>query len=377
MKNTALIVVLLFIIASAKTSFAQIHLFAYNPINEFTLEDLWNLNIRYSGTSAFDKYRLVLDVYEPEKGHLIKATTGLFDIPQQGIIIDKFNFGTLLKPIRTIITNTGFFYLLQERGQRFPAGNYRIVFCLQGITDDPATGTVTENLAWFEYEHAVLLLFPPALIQPYDEDTIKTSLPLFVWTPPFPIISPKGTDYEILVSEIFRGQNPYKAIESNPAVFREKGINATILTYPSYAECLKPGGRYAWQIFAYDGDILIGKSEIWCFYYLDLQESTPTLIKPLNVYAKMKKVPDGTYYYLTDKYLDVEYPEEYFDSTGLDYRIYTSDGNTIGIQSEPEIRYGENFFSLDCEGLAANKYYLLEVISKKNEKLYLRFKYSQ
>ena len=118
--------------------------------------------------------------------------------------------------------------------------------------------------------------------------------------------------------------------------------------------------------------------------------------KPLikGQFAELKRKLDGGYHLVYESpYLLFRYNEEYNPLTSrLKYKIYDDISGTIIISSEQANgfvndvpnKYGENFCALSLFGcgscnyvtLTSGSFYLLEVNNDKNEKWYLRFKYS-
>ena len=95
-------------------------------------------------------------------------------------------------------------------------------------------------------------------------------------------------------------------------------------------------------------------------------------------YVKLRRTLDGGHYLANEGILKVEYDEEYNDSE-LEFYVYEEVGNTQLSESYwtlTPISYGDNRLSFSFVGTEclANGYYILEIVNKKNEKRYLRFK---
>lgn len=138
----------------------------------------------------------------------------------------------------------------------------------------------------------VILPGPPRLVLPFDGDTLAERLPSFVWTPP--ARAPKGqVSYRLRVVELLESQSKEEAIAANPPWFEQKGIGRTNLRYPVSARSLgtlKKGSGFAWQVEAYQNNVLLGKSSISEFW--------PTLKPTCHVdsaYAEGARVEFGTY----------------------------------------------------------------------------------
>ncbi|TVQ13353.1 MAG: hypothetical protein EA364_06880 [Balneolaceae bacterium] len=120
---------------------------------------------------------------------------------------------------------------------------------------------------------------PPQLLTPPDRSTVAVGVPMFTWTP---VLAPAGSlmEYEILLVQMFDGQNPGDAILSNREHARETISNMTILPYTGEFLPLEKGNTYAWQVTATgsvptdlgDAELPVkneGRSEIYTFTYSD------------------------------------------------------------------------------------------------------------
>lgn len=90
----------------------------------------------------------------------------------------------------------------------------------------------------------------------------------------------------------------------------------------------------------------------------------------------VNKLDDGYHLVGTDNILRFKFLEEYFvaaSDNNLDFSIYALDREkqTVSVITE---KYGENLLSVNVSSLPDNQYFILEVLNKKNEKWYLRFK---
>jgi hypothetical protein len=98
----------------------------------------------------------------------------------------------------------------------------------------------------------------------------------------------------------------------------------------------------------------------------------------LTPYAKLSKRLDAGYYTAAFGKLHFQYDEEY-KNYGVQYNIYDESHSVVVDQTDQVITsaFKDNRFLLDLTingNCLANGYYILEVISQKNEKSYLRFK---
>lgn len=112
------------------------------------------------------------------------------------------------------------------------------------------------------------------------------------------------------------------------------------------------------------------------------------LVGPPYYYPKLNYQLDNEYYLTKKRKVYFMYDEEYdVGSSYLEYKIYDEARNIVAesnisgfssISGSPitTISYGENFLNLDLNNLSLSSgFYILEVIGRKNDKYYLRFKF--
>ncbi len=96
-------------------------------------------------------------------------------------------------------------------------------------------------------------------------------------------------------------------------------------------------------------------------------------------YGSLDRTLNATYYPVgSDNKLHFKYYNEYTKTnTPLNYNIYNLSHETVGGLPTLNKSYGVNQYSIDLsavQNLVVGQYYVLEVISDKNEKFYLKFK---
>ncbi len=138
----------------------------------------------------------------------------------------------------------------------------------------------------------VTLPGPPRLVLPLDGDTLAERFPSFVWTPP--ARAPHGkVSYRLRVVEVLESQSKEEAIAANPPWFEQQGIGRANVRYPASARSLgtlKKGSHLAWQVEAYQNNVLLGKSLVSEFW--------PSLKPTCHVdsaYVEDERVEFGTY----------------------------------------------------------------------------------
>ncbi len=86
------------------------------------------------------------------------------------------------------------------------------------------------------------------LISP-GTDLSSTPVVIFSQNPYFEWFG-NATEYEFKLYEVYKGQHTEDEIALNLPVYKQQHIKTSNFIYPNYAEILKPGKTYAWQIVA-------------------------------------------------------------------------------------------------------------------------------
>lgn len=168
---------------------------------------------------------------------------------------------------------------------------------LMGISEPSHFVKITNN----EKEEAITgkisnILIPIRLIEPINGQVVEEDLPTFfavVLMPDIPFDDRLPSDYpekkEIIIVEIIGNQLPDEAIKLNPVWCLIKS-NDFIVRYPSNANKLIDGNKYAWQmkIFSSDGTV-IGISDVGYFEFHSkndnkLNKSNPTQTYEINFF---------------------------------------------------------------------------------------------
>jgi hypothetical protein len=129
------------------------------------------------------------------------------------------------------------------------------------------------------------------------------------------------------------------------------------------------------------GNILEGTvqtiNNIGAFGYFTL--ANKTVVSP--TYASLVKTLDGGYYRAQNGKIYVKYNEEYRNAAfTVTYNVYNMQGEKVYTNFSTPItitKFGENYLIFDFSSnglcLPSDNYYILEIISAKQEKFYLRF----
>lgn len=149
-----------------------------------------------------------------------------------------------------------------------PEGNYSVEITARPFTQQTGINTMPGS-AFFTVRYPP----PPILVSVPDEANLLVDTPTFSWTP---VVSSNGGlfEYEFLLVEVFRGQTPLQAINSNREHASATLVGQTTLPYTLQYLPLEEGATYAWQVTAKDvnGQIPLqkgGESEIYTFTFRD------------------------------------------------------------------------------------------------------------
>jgi hypothetical protein len=368
-----ILIIILFFFSEGKVS-AQFSIYAFPPPPSLNIDDLWNLNIMLNGSSQFESYFITLELFEKTTGKLSEARTKEFSMNSALITINKSNYGNFVESGSTNYVNNQFYSSCSESGGRVPPGSYTVKYTLWGIIVDPVTGKVVENLLEYELEIAEYAVYPPSLIQVYDNDTIFDMQPVFSWTPPFPLSAGQVIQYRIRFTEQYEGQIAEEAILSNPAVLELEQNQNTVLIYPSYGFYLIEGASYAWQVSAYTGSVLLGKSEVWSFHVqtqkrVDEEKDIP---EDKKCDAILTSRPTPGYVIMKDKKIGFSFPKNAVIDNSFSCRVYDKDKKAIKLSTEILTKNETGIYSIQSESISEG-IYLLVVLMEKHT-YYLRFK---
>ncbi len=128
-----------------------------------------------------------------------------------------------------------------------PEGDY--VLSIEPLVDDElALIPSVPGMAFFSVRYAE----PPLLLSPFDQAALTSQFPVFSWTPVSGAPFTSTFEYELLIVEVFPGQAPYQALESNIPMVQEGLVGQTAFVYTLAELPLEEGKQYAWQVRARD-----------------------------------------------------------------------------------------------------------------------------
>lgn len=254
-------------------SYSQVSLtITQPPPNQFFVEDLWRINIVNSSTANRTVYLKGI-VTESVQGNIIEATTHPFIVTPGINALNAKQLGSINitykdNTIKQVIENTG----------GFPSGNYQ--FCVTAYEDVTNIFLASDCLV-----RDLNNLTPPALIAPLNESVVTQKLPVFSWVPPN-IVNKGSIKYKLKIVEIYFGQSPYEAFQSNAAFYENTNIFANVFQYPFTSRDLDSRSKYAWRVSVLSNDIVLSESEISYFVYENIDDTA-------NVFPVVNQRPKG------------------------------------------------------------------------------------
>lgn len=257
---------------------------------------------------------------------------------------------------------------LRQTGKVY--GN-NLVFCYHFIENN-----TTKVLGSSCQEKTLLRFDPPELIFPEDRAKVQSLSPLLTWKP-VNVLSFSPISYQLVLTELKKGQSPVEAIRTNFSLINERNLYQPFLPYPSNAQLLEEDKEYAWQVIAYLEGVEIGKTEAWRFSFKPNQKNIEEI--PEEGYRFVKRKSDGSYY-LANKVLHFAYDNR-DNEENLTYQIYPmAKDNLKAMKRVPSItlKPGVNNIDLDLSevrGMKDSEEYLMTIQTAKNGRYYLRFKY--
>lgn len=344
--------------------FSQIEILTFPyPENQLSYQDVWNFQAINPGKNAVVGLRI--EIEEQQSGKMGEITTPDFLLASGTTVFNSVSEAASMA--KAIYYNKKFEngFLLPSGA---PSGKYRV--CIYFTFKNGI-----EIIASKCMEHEIIQCPQTMLIYPADESVIAERNPLFSWAAANRMAADEKLSYSIHVKEIFANQSKEEAMRSNLEVFADKDVSNTMLLYPPSAFPLEIEKKYCWQIRSYINGELCNESEVWQFEFDEPQYKKDKPKKKDKSYATLSRELDGGYYPLTGDTLCFRWDGVY-NRGNVIYKIYNSQNQSL-TETMPvlERRPLDNLFDLDLSGITlANGYYVLEVMTEKNERWVLRFK---
>ena len=370
LKYLILINVLLVLLSNAKAQ--NYSIVAQQPISSYVgIEDLWAFTITPSPGGALNQCVITIDLYEQQTGKFVLTSKSApFSLPNGPSYFTKYSMAPL-KPISNIIYPNPEYTNIGQNGL-IPAGNYNAVYSLIGTN---LQGQVVTSGS-FESPFSIEILFPPTLLSPFNDDTLKVHNPTFAWAPAFS--GAQRVAYDIIITEQYDGQSAEQAVNANPAYYKQENIQTTTLAYPFAAQQLKVNQWYAWRVVARLGNTPASRSETWRFIIVEPKDD-PCLPKPIDFSYQLQETVTGNYALIKNSQLNFYFNEKYnIKNEKLIFKILNVSNKVVADNKSISRVYktGHNFYSLlltQNDASLPKGYYTLVVYGEKDLKLYLRF----
>ncbi len=326
------------------------------PTGVMQKAQLWNMALaNSSGGLIMATIELTLIDSRTNQPVMTATTTGI-QLPKGATQLNVKNIGVIqynfLSPIFNVDSDPNGF---------LPIGDFRACYTVT------AAGHGGEGLAQDCIPVQVQPLSPPQLTQPSDSAVLDIAYPQFTWLPPMPLNLFSDLSYDLLVTEVQPGQNPYEAIQQGIPVYTARGYRDPMNVYPSSDAPLDTGRTYAWRVVALNEGEFVAQSEVWTFR---LATPKSTVVKPANgnyILLKQANEASSGVHVLTERIVGVKYYS--FDkSYTATIRFLTSNGSVVKTLAK-QLTYGDNFlgFTLD-RSFSEGKTYQLELTDIQGNK---------
>ncbi|SFM67516.1 hypothetical protein SAMN05428949_0395 [Chitinophaga sp. YR627] len=338
--------------------------FSFMPeIQGRTVENIYKVRIGNPGNRQ--TVNLVINVTEAKSGAVVSIRTAPFElmpgmntVPPGAVYNAAVSFGS--SKVATVVSQSGF----------FPEGDYD--YCFQLYEGGNHNGGPIDEQC---FSYNLQPFSTMQLIQPYDADKICDKRPTFSWQPLIPAIN--GLMYRLLLVEVREGQQRAEALRMNLAIINQRQIPLPILIYPSLANQLEEGKKYAWQVSAYKNELLLAESEMWDFTVEC--EKTPEETKP-GAFRNLEDLAKGNFYIARGQIL-FAFNNSYAE-TKLQYTITCLTKQDQQLKKLPEVKVSRGLNQVVIEvsgknGFVDGNFYIMDVKLPSGEQRQLRFVYKQ
>jgi len=245
------------------------------PPNMLRLSDLWEVDLFNQGRTTVQVYMTAV-VEQGTEGTVVTSTTTTFSLPPGTKTITASN-ASQLSPVSTQYVVSRYRDALRKTSQ-FPSGSYTV-----SVTLRATAAAAAPELARDAIDQRVELASGPILITPTNESTVEMPLPVFTWASPGPMSVDGSTTFTLKIVEILARQSADAAMLRNRSWYQQEKVYTTNLQFPVSARAFQTGKRYAWTVYAYNFDVLVGQSEVWEFTYQPPSMKRPALPKVITV----------------------------------------------------------------------------------------------
>ncbi|MEM6802305.1 MAG: hypothetical protein AAF696_12930, partial [Bacteroidota bacterium] len=163
---------------------------------------------------------------------------------------------------------------------------------------------------------------------------------------------------------------------SSTLFFFRENIPTQQMMYPTVSPALKHKKTYAWQIEAWSGRKLLGKTEVWNFRLKQDKEDEPLVEGP---FVRLKRKREGGHFLARNGVLKFEFEDKYKENE-LFQRISILDfqGKAMPIRQEQLNKFKEDLYALDLSTdsrLEHGQYYRMRLSDGKSQSYQVKFKY--
>ncbi|TNE81422.1 MAG: hypothetical protein EP332_04690 [Bacteroidetes bacterium] len=365
----------LFVVLSLASLFSYSQQVIINqlPINpaRMSFDDLWSMILVNQGPA----YKANIFVSVSENGmQLFELMSEETDIPNGTRTIQN---NSIRFSVNTMNSNyPGMSTLLSAR--ELPFGDYNVCVRIIGTTtpSDPVSSCLLHH---FEP------LTRPMLISPDYCSEQLTTTPMFVWSPPTPIISGMEVYYDLKIAEVYEGQSHQDAIDNNNPHHAATGLSSASYMYPLSATPFDTSKVYVWQISArinkyqsgeYPLDSKnqkgIGVSEVWCFHWKK-REIPEDLLKS-HIYPKTSI--DGAYVNVGNTFF-LAFKSK-ISRSQISVQFTDGNGKQLKTLQTLDVKRGDNRYELNLRSTGEfrhKEFYMMEIIDSKGNRTYIRFQY--
>lgn len=328
-----------------------------------TLENIYK--VRMGNPGGRQTVNLVINVTEAKSGAIATIRTTAFELlpgmntVSPGAVYNAgISFGA--SKIATVVKQSGF----------FPEGDYD--YCFQLYEGNNHNSSLLDEQC---FSYNLQPFSSMQLIQPYDGDKLCDKRPAFSWQPLIPAIS--GVMYRLLLVEVKEDQQRAEALRMNLAIINQRQIPLPILLYPSLANELVEGKKYAWQVSAYKNELLLAESEIWDFT-VECEKAPADPIP--EAFRSLEDLTKGNFYVARGQLL-FAFNNTYAE-TRLQYSIQCLTKADQQPKKLPTVKVGRGMNRVvidlsDRSGFVDGYFYIMDVRLPSGEQKQLRFIYKQ
>lgn len=354
-------VIFLFLLLSARTSFAQVSFVFIPEMQGRTLDGLMQVKVANPAGQS-QMVTLTVRVSAANAGEVVAIKSAAFQLmpgtntlPAGLFSRAAIRFGN--NKIATVCRQSGY----------FTEGDYEYCFELNPADASHQGETIGEQC----FDYYLQPFTPLILINPAEEDKICNKRPPFFWQPLLPSIP--GVQYRMILTEVKQGQAKVEALNYNLPVINQFNIAMPMLYYPPLAKDLVEGKTYAWQVTAYKNDMMLVNSEVWEFT-VECEDNNVKIVP--ESYRDIDDLTKGNFY-LAKGSIRFAVQNTYADAK-LDYSIRCISNLEQQVKKLPtvKLKWGSNNILIplnDNKSFVDGYYYLLEIKLPNGVEKRLRF----